>query len=40
MRTGWGLSKRWNSLVLVTDWMCGWDGEKRETNIKDNSQIL
>lgn len=31
------MSKRSNWLVLVRDWMCGWDGDEEDINVKDNS---
>lgn len=39
METG-KISKSWNWMVLVADWMCEWDGEEGETNAKDNSQVF
>lgn len=39
METG-KISKSWNWMVLVTDWMCGWDGEEGETNANDNFQVF
>lgn len=39
METG-KISKSWNWMVLVTDWMCGWDGEEGDTNANDNFQVF
>lgn len=37
LRMDWGDIQEVELLVLVMDWMCGWDGEEEEKNVKNNS---